>query len=459
MWASATTGTKRISAPVENAPMSEADPPAEPEAEEATPAAKDRRTRGRRCGGCGARLRGRFCNACGLRDPDYDQILCGNCGAEKQGLYCAVCGQNDRDYQRSVFPVVGEMLAETFETDSRLFRTARVLFTRPGFLSSEFSSNRRAGYISPFRLYLFTSIIFFFALSLRIDLPEGPLGASDAAGNVTADEGPPREGDGPATVGEPDPALAADAGRAGTERGPRLLRVNVNLTGDASPEGGEGEAKPPVAGESDGFARGPDGRLLLTPEQQERVEWFRGVLDERRSQKLTEILHRPLVGDAFAAALLGRHEEDYESVGNASRYVIGQLVDVLHRPSDAARAWFENLPVAMFCLLPFYAFLLKVFYLGRKRFYSEHLVFGMHIHTVAYLVFTVMILIPDIEPSGWAKLALLLGLAGYYFVALKRYYEQGVFMTLVKYVLLGTVYSVLLVLALVGAAGAVLMLY
>ena len=84
-----------------------------------------------------------------------------------------MCGQNDRDYLRSLFPVLYQILAETFEADSRVWRTLAALFLHPGFLSLEFSRNRRAHYLSPFRLYLFTSLMFFLVLSLTVEREGG----------------------------------------------------------------------------------------------------------------------------------------------------------------------------------------------------------------------------------------------------------------------------------------------
>jgi hypothetical protein len=98
---------------------------------------------------------------------------CANCGAERSGPYCSRCGQNDRDYQRALPPLVGELLRETFELDSRLVRTLKLLLFRPGALAVEFSNNRRASYVSPVRLYLFTSILFFFFLSFGTDVSVG----------------------------------------------------------------------------------------------------------------------------------------------------------------------------------------------------------------------------------------------------------------------------------------------
>ena len=380
--------------------------------------------RRRRCDNCGARLRGRFCVRCGQRDARFGLIQCENCGAEKQGLFCAVCGQNDRNYRRSIFPVVGEVLAETFETDSRLVATSRVLFTRPGFLSTEFSENRRARYLPPFRLYLFTSIVFFFILSISIDLPDGPPRGPDGEGAPAFLQ----------TVPEDAPGLARRA---------RIRALGEDVEIDAD-EGGAGQPRKP-----------PE----LTPEQEEGIERLQRILDEGRQRKLRELVRRPLVGQGIVGTLENIEPEAYASIGETGRYVIGQLVDVLHRPWDAAKAWLENLPVAMFCLLPIYALLLKVIYIRRRRFYSEHLVFGMHIHTVAYLVFSVLVLIPDDVGVGWLSPLLLLALAVYYFLALKRYYGDGGFVTTVKYFVLAFAYFWLLMLALLGAAGAVLLLF
>ena len=162
---------------------------------------------------------------------------------------------------------------------------------------------------------------------------------------------------------------------------------------------------------------------------------------------------------AIAGSVENIPAESYAEIGDYSRHLVGQLIDILHRPFDAARAWLENLPIAMFCLLPFYALLLKFLYIRPKRFYSEHLVFGMHIHTVAYIVFTVLVLVPEVAGLGWLGPLLILALAVYYFLALKRYYGNGAFFTLVKYVILAGLYSVLLGLALAGAAGAVLLFF
>lgn len=85
---------------------------------------------------------------------------------------------------RSVWPVVGESLRETFEVDSRIFRTLKLLFLKPGRLSIEFSRNRRANYMSPFRLFLFACFVHLGVLAVLISSGQLVRTYSEAPGNT-----------------------------------------------------------------------------------------------------------------------------------------------------------------------------------------------------------------------------------------------------------------------------------
>ena len=98
---------------------------------------------------------------------------CPNCGYEPMESFCPQCGQSDRHYARSLGSVVLEFLREMFELDSRLFRTLKLLFFKPGSLTREFSRNRRVSFVSPVRLYIFASFVFFLLLSLFGNFGEG----------------------------------------------------------------------------------------------------------------------------------------------------------------------------------------------------------------------------------------------------------------------------------------------
>jgi hypothetical protein len=99
---------------------------------------------------------------------------CENCGAELTGQYCAQCGQAAVDYRRSFRHVIVDVLDSFLNWDSRFFATMVLLIAKPWQLTNEYVSGKRVRHVHPLRLYLLTSIVFFFAVnysvkSLRIE--------------------------------------------------------------------------------------------------------------------------------------------------------------------------------------------------------------------------------------------------------------------------------------------------
>lgn len=110
---------------------------------------------------------------------------CLNCGAPLDGRFCPECGQRDIPPYPSVRELATDAFAEFSGWDGRLAATLRGLVEHPGLLTREFLEGRRARYISPVRLYLTASVVYFVlaasAPNLRLDSGE-PLGLKVTAG-------------------------------------------------------------------------------------------------------------------------------------------------------------------------------------------------------------------------------------------------------------------------------------
>jgi hypothetical protein len=89
------------------------------------------------------------------------QDECANCGAPLAGPYCAQCGQKVTPLNPPLRDVLHEVAHEVLSFDNRLFRSARLLLTKPGLLTLEYLSGRRAQYVSPLKLYLTFSVLYF----------------------------------------------------------------------------------------------------------------------------------------------------------------------------------------------------------------------------------------------------------------------------------------------------------
>jgi hypothetical protein len=94
---------------------------------------------------------------------------CANCAAllpDPRPAFCPACGQETRIRP----PTIGEFLQQFggayLSTEGALWRTLRLLLTRPGELTRQYLAGRRKHYVLPLRLYLTISVIVLLALRL-----------------------------------------------------------------------------------------------------------------------------------------------------------------------------------------------------------------------------------------------------------------------------------------------------
>jgi hypothetical protein len=86
---------------------------------------------------------------------------CPNCGTPLVGRYCSNCGQRAIDLRPTLRELLHEALEELSHIDGKFIRTIGLLLFRPGQLTREFIEGKRTRSMTPLRLYLLTSLIFF----------------------------------------------------------------------------------------------------------------------------------------------------------------------------------------------------------------------------------------------------------------------------------------------------------
>jgi len=117
---------------------------------------------------------------------------CGNCGVALLGTYCSDCGQEDRTIRRPFWRILNQLFHAVFELDGRVYRSLYFLYTRPGFLSTEYLNGRRERYTPPLRMFLVLSISFFLIVSIagtfgNIFLDEADFNVALASGEPEAE--------------------------------------------------------------------------------------------------------------------------------------------------------------------------------------------------------------------------------------------------------------------------------
>ena len=141
---------------------------------------------------------------------------CLNCGSPLHGSFCSACGQRAVPENPTVSELAGDAWQELSGYDGRIAATIRGLF-RPGYLTREYIAGRRARYLSPIRLYLIVSVLYFVVAAATPNLPTRS-GEINMPGGVRI--GVMRSNNGPDLSEEDRKEMLASA-----ERAPALIRT------------------------------------------------------------------------------------------------------------------------------------------------------------------------------------------------------------------------------------------
>ncbi|HEX8392833.1 MAG TPA: DUF3667 domain-containing protein [Longimicrobium sp.] len=340
------------------------------------------------------------------RTPDRP---CLNCGNATVGNFCPQCGQRKTDVRVSMSRMLLEVLDDQLSLNSALPRTITSLLFRPGHLTSEYVQGRIVRYIPPFRIYLVASLLFFIVLPWVLNVDRIADQARDRRRQALAE-------DSVAAAAKADSARAT--GRTALRAPAAAVKASPRTPGDSA--AAAAAARDTVYGI--GVRQTKDGPQINL-----------GVKDTAKVPVLLRPINRHLLVTEERLRAMPTEE-------------VIRL---------AMRGFLENLPTAVFLMMPAFALILKVLYFRRKRFYVEHFVFALHVHAFAFLIFTVML----VGPTGWHNPMLQLWFAIYLYWAMKRVYGQGWLRTLIKFSVLGWTYMFLMLIGMMatGLATALMM--
>lgn len=97
------------------------------------------------------------------------ESACLNCGACLRGDYCHACGQRAQVH-RTISAFFHDLLHGVFHFEGKIWRTLPMLAVHPGRLTREYIDGRRASYISPVALFLFSIFLMFAVVSVTANI-------------------------------------------------------------------------------------------------------------------------------------------------------------------------------------------------------------------------------------------------------------------------------------------------
>lgn len=351
--------------------------------------------------------------------PQRKEKDCLNCGTIVQGKYCHACGQENVVPKESFWHMVTHFLYDITHFDGKFFTTLKDLLFKPGFLSKEYMAGRRATYLHPVKMYVFTSAIFFL-LFFSFFSPNANFKISDPA-QMT-----------------------------GEERLEELDRIEKKLKKNK-----EGEADSIIRRKLDKLAAMRDTTKPVTRSDYEQLDSTKfemnisGTSHQYKTVAEYDSIQKTLPSAERDGWWMNRLIRKEININNKYRYDpqagMQKLVDsVMHR-----------LPYMLFISLPLFALILKLLYVRRKNFYyADHGVFTIHLYIFTFILLLVVFAIGRYGAAVWGPFGVLvvllvLWLFVYLYKAMRRFYGQSRWKTIIKF-LFTTALTLLMMATLLG---------
>lgn len=359
-----------------------------------------------------------------IKDPN-----CLNCGFPftREERFCPECGQKNKGKKITFKSFIQEIFAGFFSWDAKFWKTIIPLLISPGKVSKDYIEGKRVRYTNPFRFYLTVSLIFF----LIIGITDSYNKFKDFQNGTDSDS---------ITTG---------------------LKINQNGQVKTSISRKQLDSLKILAYKSieENLHRNDSIDALSISELEKKelkdslkVKLNTGGLnfafgDDTKSARmmLLNYKHPNLPIDKALDSL--KIEKNFSNRYSYSRAAFAN--NWMNNPDVSDQLYKQGLSyasISLFILLPIFTLFLRFFYIRKKFTYVDHLVFVFHTQTVFFLLFSIFYLINFFKESDYIIPIFLILFLIYLFIAMKKFYQQGIFKTTFKYFLINTVYVVLAIL-------------
>lgn len=343
---------------------------------------------------------------------------CLNCNAEVMGKYCQICGQENVETKETFWHLVTHFVYDITHFDGKFFSTLMYLLRRPGFLSYEYMRGRRASYLNPIRMYIFTSaffFVFFFSIIktgslIKID------GSLKIDGNKTSK------------------AIFQDVKKD-------LLSEKSTLEKSLLTTDLSSNAKAEIENELNlinaDIAQINDDTTNLKNLQSQNVKGI--SFGGKRYSSVAQY-------DSIQISLPISEKDNWLERKMAKRNIkinAGYKNDSKRLLTDLFEKFLHTFPQILFLSLPIFALILQLLYVRHKKFYyADHIIFTVHLYCAMFIIIFLQISITKLEGLpylGWIDiftLPIFIYTGWYIYRAIKYFYGQGYGKTALKFILL-----------------------
>ena len=330
-------------------------------------------------------------------EKEFD--TCKNCEErfENDFQFCPHCGQKAKD-DLTLGVLFYNTISNYFSFDARFFKSFFPLLFKPGYLASRFIEGKRLLYLHPAQLYLFISVVFFFLMSTIVI--RNTVQELDTSINESFDK-----------------SIVNDSIK---DEAVKVLD-SIKLDGMLKPLSEKGI--PEMKTED---VKALDSIIRTNAKKKTNTGKSFNIIDQEKIDSLIALN----TSDADIYKEMGL--EDNPSWFKRKFYQQALKFYKQRNGGQIFQAAYDTIPISLFILLPIFAFILKLLFYKRGR-YAHHLVFSFYFFSFLFTVFSIQLVVNYFwnVPTG-IDVFLVLSTIFYLFIAIKRFYKQGWFLSFIK---------------------------
>jgi len=387
---------------------------------------------------------------------EREEKKCLNCGTAVEGRFCQVCGQENTEPKETFWSLISHFFNDITHFDGKFFSTVNYLIRKPGFLTAEYIKGRRASYLHPIRMYVFTSAFFFlifFSFFNPVDQLKNVKDNALELKDLTEASASLKQKS--ATIKDPDLKAAIQRSIAHIDEHAAVLH-NIVLAEEQVNSARRSKTKSLL--DSAGVKLNSPSLLpqnlldSIAANSRQNENGQQPDIDMRGMEAFD--YHSKIAYDSVQKELPAEKRD-----GFFKKRLVNSVVAYQARYKDDPREtrmvitekMLHTVPQGLFVSLPLFAFILMLLYKRRNFFYAEHAIFTIHLYCAFFLLLLVYFSIDKIQlTSGWKWLTLLknlvvLSMFFYLYKAMRRFYQQGRGKTILKFVLLNIVFFTVVV--------------
>jgi hypothetical protein len=342
--------------------------------------------------------------------PERKEKDCLNCGTTVHGKYCHFCGQENAVPKETFWQLVTHFVYDLTHFDGNFFSTIKHLLFKPGFLSSEYIKGRRAKYLNPIRMYIFTSAFFFLFFFSMV---------------------------------KPDDAIIITGKNLTYQKVKEAIDAKQNKLQEYLQDANTTEAFRNIIIDQIALLKNDEERLKNDTTNLLQLNYYKLDVVDLSPKKYNSVKQYDSL-----QAILPTAEKD----GWLQRKAFIQKMLLTNKYGGDMKLIFINLldkflhsfPQILFLSLPLLALLLQMLYIRKKNkyYYVDHVIFSVHLYCAMFIfIFLLMCFsrlehVPYIGWISWVQVPVLIYSFWYIYKSIRKFYLQSRLKTIFKYVLL-----------------------